>query len=87
MKKAYHDPIRRDKCVKLQKEFLELYERAKIKEKDVEGKAKNKTQGPLYCIIFPDKRDENIFRGFRYASYRTAYEYRKNNEVSKSKGN
>lgn len=78
MKKSNYNPKWRAECEKLEEEFIELYERAKIKEKDAKTKEKNKTQEPMYRITFPNSSHGAIFDYFRYASYRTANEFRKN---------
>ncbi len=81
MKKAKYNAIWEERCDKLEKEFLELYERAKVKEKESKKAYKNKTQEPFYRISFDNKSDENIFAGFRIASYRTANQYRESNKI------
>lgn len=68
MKKSKHDPKWVAKCQKLEQEFLELYERAKAKEKDAEGKTKNKTQEPFYRIISFDRGNRDVFKGLRRKS-------------------
>ena len=66
LKRANHDPITKARCKQLEETFLDLYERAKTKEKNKDEASKNKTQVPLYYIECPDKRDETIFERLRY---------------------
>jgi len=54
------------KLEELDKEFLEIYERAKKKEKDINTKTENKTKMPFYFITMPNKGDQNIFDRLRY---------------------
>ncbi len=66
MQKSHHDPIWKKKCEQLEKEFLELYERTKTKEENIETKTKNKTKEPFYFIEIPNRSHQNIFEGLRY---------------------
>lgn len=61
MKRAKSNPIRWEYCLKLEKEFLELYERAKIKEEELKEEKYHRTKEPYYCINLSDKRYEQIF--------------------------
>ena len=59
----------KEKLQKLKKEFLELYECAKEKEKDVKTNSKNKTKMSFYYIELPYKGDKEIFARLRYKHY------------------
>ena len=52
---------------KLEKQYLELYERTKAKKEKQEGKAKNRTQRPFYYITMPNRRGERLLFGLRFA--------------------
>ena len=68
--KANYHPKWRERCEVLEKEFLELYERAKEKEEKSQGCAKNKTQKPFYRISFLNRSYKTIFDGLRRKSKR-----------------
>lgn len=70
--KAKNNVNWKEKVDQLERYFLELYERAQAKEKDNEGKKRNKTQEPLYRISFPNKRDDYIFGRLRYKRIRSS---------------
>ena len=63
--KVNNDPKRLQKFEEAKKEFLEVYERAKTKEKNLEATATVKTKRPLYFIEGLNKRDENLFKRLR----------------------
>lgn len=69
-KKPFNDVNRLENFLKIEREFLQLYERAVAKEKEVGSKGKNKTQRPFYIIEGIDPRYETIFRGLRHKSRR-----------------
>jgi hypothetical protein len=64
--KSFHDTIWKQECNQLEQEFLELYERTQIKEKDTKTKTKNKTKEPFYRFKITNRSHENIFDGLRY---------------------
>jgi 6-pyruvoyl-tetrahydropterin synthase len=59
-------PQKQAKYLELQNEFLGLYERIKEKEKDLEGKAKHKTQRWGYSFPSIDRNLQTVFRGLRF---------------------
>jgi hypothetical protein len=59
-------PAKKVKCEKLKQEFMELYERTKIKEKERESEKRHPTQMPLYYITRLGKQDEEAFRSSLY---------------------
>lgn len=67
MKRAERNPKQKKACEELEKDFLELYERAKAKEKDAEAAPKNVTQRSFYRIAGAKKNDRAIFERFKYA--------------------
>jgi len=50
----------------LEKQYLDLYERTKIKEKKQSPKAKNKTKRPFYHITMPDQSSRDLFLRLRF---------------------
>jgi hypothetical protein len=48
---------------KLEREFLDLYERTKTKEEKLGEETRNKAKGLFYHVDLPDKSSQNIFRG------------------------
>jgi hypothetical protein len=83
MKKAHHDPRWLAKCEKLEKEFLDLYERAIVKEENTKEKNENKTKEPFYRIAGFDRSNETIFKRLRFKSYSTASDSRKTYDIHK----
>lgn len=69
MKKIEALPKRKEKCLTLEKKFLEIYEQAKTKEEVSKTEKKNKTQEPFYRIRIADKRRRTILEGLRRKSY------------------
>ena len=65
-KKISSCPKRRARYLKLEEEFLELYERAKTKEEELEAKGENPTKVPFYRIRGIDKRHERVFDRLRF---------------------
>jgi hypothetical protein len=55
----------------LEKEYMDLYERTKTKEKNQEAKAKNRTKGPFYFIRMSNKRFDRLFSRLRFARKKT----------------
>lgn len=72
-------PDKKVRCEKLKEEILDLYERAKIKEKEREGQTDHKTQKFGYHVAVPKGLAEDVFArlklgrkdgSFRHASRR-----------------
>lgn len=70
-KKYKRYPAEYQRWQKLEKEYLDLYERTKIKEEKQEAKAKNRTKELFYYVKMPDKRSEGLFFRLRFARKRT----------------
>lgn len=67
------DQKRLEKFILLELKFLEIYGRAKAKEKELEGKTEHQTQRSFYIIRGVNPKDERIFaRLTRKAPYTTA---------------
>lgn len=81
MKRAMNHPIRMKKLKELEEEFLELYERAKKKEKDLEGKAENVTKRPSYRITTAGRNGKEIYGRFKYPVYLTFSDALKTYEI------
>jgi len=64
--KAEGNPKKLELVTKLQKQFLELYERAKTKEKDIKEAAGESYNQSFYRIGIPHKGHRNIFDGLRF---------------------
>jgi len=60
---------RAKKLAALQKKFLEIYERAKAKETDLEGKAEHVTQGFMYFFAMSGRGLDRLFRRLRERSH------------------
>lgn len=65
-KKCNSNEIRKNRFERLEKEFIPLYERAKIKEKELEEKTGKPNKGPFYYISEPDKYHKKIFNRLRF---------------------
>jgi hypothetical protein len=64
--KCKNNPIRLKKTLELEKQFLELYERAKVKEKANEGKNQAKTEQFGYSFREFDRYNQRIFGRLRF---------------------
>lgn len=82
-KKLGSCPGKQKKCEELKSQFMELYERAKTKEKELEAKTEHHTQRPFYSIGSIGEKDEKVFRRLTYrsCSYRFS-KFRENYEIS-----
>lgn len=69
LSKKCKDEIRKNKFKILEDQYLELYERAKAKEKELEEKNKNLLKEPFYYIEISDLRYKKIYRRLRYRYY------------------
>lgn len=65
-KKVSKNPRRRARFDKLDTEFLELYGRTAIKEKEREAEKGNASERPFYYITVANKRDNEVFRRLKY---------------------
>lgn len=54
------------KYERMEKKFLELYERAKVKEKELEKEARHHTQMPFYFFRNPDICSREVYRRFKF---------------------
>ena len=59
-----------NKVYQLEQEYLELYERIKAKEKDIEGKTEYHTQRPFYYFGRSNRKGQDIFKRLRYKKRR-----------------
>ncbi len=64
--RAGSNPIRKALCENLLKEFEELYERAKVKEKELKEKANHFTQRSFYSFKSVGRKDEEFFRRLKF---------------------
>jgi hypothetical protein len=82
MKKCAKYPEWKRECEQLEKQFLELYERALAKEKDLEAEEGYKTQEPFYYIRLPDKCSDEILTGLRYNKFKISNELWETDDIS-----
>jgi hypothetical protein len=68
VKKTAKHPEWENKCKKLEKLFLELYERTLAKEKDLKEKKTHHTQQPFYRFRDPDQNKRRLFTGLKCRS-------------------
>lgn len=61
-KKVRNHPVKKERCKKIMSEIVELYERAKIKEKERESQKDHKTQGFGYSVGIYQKMDYSVYR-------------------------
>lgn len=80
-KKSKYHPNSEIKYNQLEKEFLELYERAKTKEKDYERETGNQGQKFFYYIIITDRSHSKIFERLRSRSYSVYMHSKKSYEI------
>lgn len=55
-----------NKVYELEEEFLEIYERIKAKEKDIEGKTGYKVQRPFYRFEKSNRKGQDVFERLRH---------------------
>jgi len=72
-KKCIKDPIRLEKYLKLEKEFLELYGRAKTKEEEFEEEDKRTRFSPFYGFKGNNKRHPKLLDRIKQKSYHTFF--------------
>lgn len=65
-RKSHHSDARRKKCELLEQEFLQLYERIKVKEEELKEKTKHITKEPFYNIKYSDYRSKKLYERFRF---------------------
>jgi len=70
LKKTKKYPQWEKECLALEKQFMELYERALAKEKEHTEKKTHYTQGSFYRFRSLNKTDDRIFTGLKYRSRR-----------------
>lgn len=75
MRKACYNNSRYENAIKLEQEFLKLYEQAAAKEKYLEAKTSNKAQRPFTYVTGFGKGNETIFRKLKQRSYGYAQKY------------
>lgn len=68
-KKTVKDTVRAEKFNILKLEFMELYERAKTKEKELEEKTGIHCGQPFYRFRETDKRNKGLFNKFRRRTF------------------
>lgn len=65
-KKLEKCPQKKIRCEALKKEIMELYERAKVKEKECEGQKDHKTQGFMYSVTVSSRMADDIYFRLRF---------------------
>lgn len=65
-KRIENNPAKKLRCEKLKQEIMELYERAKVKEKERQGQKNHKTQEFGYFIGLPKENDRDVYWRLRY---------------------
>lgn len=68
--KCKNMPERLEKFYKLEREFLELYERAKKKEEDLKAKTGDTSKEPFSYIYLSDRRHQRVFSHAKSTSNR-----------------
>ncbi|SRR5216684_989022 len=68
-KKVNENSIRKQKYENLKNQFLELYERIKTKEKELEGKTEHFTQRPFYFTILSNRIQQSFFTRLEYRAF------------------
>lgn len=77
------NPKRKERCERLKQEILEIYERAKIKEKERESQKDHKTQEFGYFVALPKVLDRDVHARLRFGRKAGAFttQFRSNYEV------
>ena len=73
MYKARNNPIRLKKCLELEQQFLELYERAMDKEQERKAETTHFTQRPFYGITRTGCKDDKLFDRLAQRKTSTVY--------------
>ena len=78
-------PLKKARCEALKIEIMEVYEHAKEKEKELEGKTHHKTKEFGYFVAVPKGMAEDIYQRLKYKRKkgRFKYKYRDDNAFSK----
>ncbi len=71
--KIENNPRRLARCEDLKQEILQLYERAKIKEKEREDQTDHKTQEFGYHVAMPEKLDRDVYWRLRFGRKEGAF--------------
>lgn len=74
-KKVENNPIRKQKCELLKQEILELYERAKAKEKERESQKDHKTKGFMYSVAIPKGLAQDVYARLRFRRKAGSFSY------------
>lgn len=80
-KKFKKFPSTLERLKKEHKKLMELYERAKIEEGNIQEKKKGKTGMPFYRIELSDQNDRKIQEGLKRKRLRNIFKRRKNHEI------
>jgi hypothetical protein len=84
--KLANNPKRLERCTALKQEILQLYERAKIKEKEREAEKDHKTQEFGYYVTLRSALDRDVYWRLRFGrkagSFKT--EFRRNHAIRKT---
>jgi hypothetical protein len=65
-RRGRHHPNQWKNLVKLQIDFLEIYEQAKTKEEDPETKKKAHTSGPFYRFKIPHRYNQGLYHALKF---------------------
>jgi hypothetical protein len=86
-KKLENNPYRKARCKALKQEILNLYERAKIKEKERESQKNHKTQEFGYYVAVPKGMARDVYERLRFGrkSGAVRFKFRSNNAICKAK--
>lgn len=72
-KKICKDPERLKKYIQLEKEFMDIYERAKVKEEKLEEEKVHFTQKPFYRFRCSEKDVQLLFDRFRIKRFNSRF--------------
>jgi hypothetical protein len=80
------NPKRKARCEQLKEQILELYERAKIKEKEREAEEDHKTQKFGYYVAHPQGLADDVLARLMFERKSGSYkhEFRNNNALQKT---
>lgn len=85
-KKVSYNTKRQERFNALEKEFLDLYERVKEKEKKAKGEDKNITKEPLYSPWVDNSSYREVWFRLKYKAPRNTKKLRKYNKIQKIRG-
>jgi hypothetical protein len=85
--KLDNNPQRKARCESLKEEILQLYERAKIKEKEREAEKNHKTQEFGYHVAVPTSLDRDVHARLAIGRKRGSFkpQFRRNHAIHKAK--